>query len=678
MKHRAGLAAAAAGLILAGSIVAATGLTASAAGTQAVPAPEPRLDPAARAVAAADRAAVNGLDALRKHSSAEEFDRRAVYRSTTPSGKDLFYVSYDRTFKGLPVIGGDAVVAADAEGRVVSTVSAASGDIAVNTRATVSPAQAAAAARKGYLRVDRTSEPRLVVLTLDQPKPVLAWEVQVSGATKAQPSRKNFYVDAKNGKVAYAQEEIQAGTGTGVWSGSNLQIPTSGSSGNYQMRDTGRGISCANYSNGTGSIFTDADDVWGSSSKTDKVSGCVDVFYTSAKQSDMVNQWLGRNGLNGNGGAWPSYVGLADRNAYWDYVPNATLFGYNAAGQWLTGMDVVGHENGHGIDENTPGGTSQEAGLGEGTGDIFGALTEHFVNSPVDVPDYQTGEMVNFSGNGKPLRYMYNPSLDGRSPNCYSSSIPNTEVHDAAGPLNHWFYLLAEGNSPGNGKPDSPICSGGPSSVTGVGIQNAGKIFYNAMLLKTSGMTYKKYRIATLQAAKNLDATCNLYNRTKAAWDAVTLPAQSGEATCTPSGSDWSIALNPASGTVQPGSGVTATVQTTTISGSAQTVTLSASGAPSGVSVSFSPSSVQTGNSSTMTVSTTAGTAPGTYTITVNGDGTTDHSAQYTLTVGSTNPPPTAPDIDVAKVQAHLSQFGTIASQNGGNRRAGSAATPRR
>ncbi len=673
MKHRAGLAAAAAGLILAGSIVAATGLTASAAGTQAVPAPEPRLDPAARAVAAADRAAVNGLDALRKHSSAEEFDRRAVYRSTTPSGKDLFYVSYDRTFKGLPVIGGDAVVAADAEGRVVSTVSAAGGDIAVNTRATVSPAQAAAAARKGYLRVDRTSEPRLVVLTLDQPKPVLAWEVQVSGATRAQPSRKNFYVDAKNGKVAYAQEEIQAGTGTGVWSGSNLQIPTSGSSGNYQMRDTGRGISCANYSNGTGSIFTDADDVWGSSSKTDKASGCVDVFYTSAKQSDMVNQWLGRNGLNGNGGAWPSYVGLADRNAYWDYVPNATLFGYNAAGQWLTGMDVVGHENGHGIDENTPGGTSQEAGLGEGTGDIFGALTEHFVNSPVDVPDYQTGEMVNFSGNGKPLRYMYNPSLDGRSPNCYSSSIPNTEVHDAAGPLNHWFYLLAEGNSPGNGKPDSPICSGGPSSVTGVGIQNAGKIFYNAMLLKTSGMTYKKYRIATLQAAKNLDATCNLYNRTKAAWDAVTLPAQSGEATCTPSGSDWSIALNPASGTVQPGSGVTATVQTTTISGSAQTVTLSTSGAPSGVSVSFSPSSVQTGNSSTMTVSTTAGTAPGTYTITVNGDGTTDHSAQYTLTVGSTNPPPTAPDIDVAKVQAHLSQFGTIASQNGGNRRAGSA-----
>ena len=45
-----------------------------------------------------------------------------------------------------------------------------------------------------------------------------------------------------------------------------------------------------------------------------------------------------------------------------------------------------------------------------------------------------------------PIRYMYNPSLVG-DPNCYSSSIPNTEAHAAAGPLNHWFYLLAEGTT---------------------------------------------------------------------------------------------------------------------------------------------------------------------------------------------------------------------------------------
>ena len=35
------------------------------------------------------------------------------------------------------------------------------------------------------------------------------------------------------------------------------------------------------------------------------------------------------------------------------------------------------------------------------------------------------------------------------------------------------------------------------STVTGIGIQKAGKLFYNAMLSKTAGMTYLKYRTAT-------------------------------------------------------------------------------------------------------------------------------------------------------------------------------------
>ncbi len=54
---------------------------------------------------------------------------------------------------------------------------------------------------------------------------------------------------------------------------------------------------------------------------------------------------------------------------------------------------------------------------------------------------------------------MYNPSLAGDD-NCYSSSTPTAEVHAAAGPGNHWFYLLAEGTNPTNGQPTSPTCNG--------------------------------------------------------------------------------------------------------------------------------------------------------------------------------------------------------------------------
>ena len=127
-------------------------------------------------------------------------------------------------------------------------------------------------------------------------------------------------------------------------------------------------------------------------------------------------------------------------------------------------MDVVAHEFGHGVDDMTPGGISG-GGTQEFVGDTFGAATEWFSNNPADAPDYLVGEEINLVGQG-PIRNMYNPSAVG-DPNCYSSSIPSTEVHAAAGPGNHWFYLLAEGTNPTNGQPASTTCNG--TTLTGVG-----------------------------------------------------------------------------------------------------------------------------------------------------------------------------------------------------------------
>ena len=118
---------------------------------------------------------------------------------------------------------------------------------------------------------------------------------------------------------------------------------------------------------------------------------------------------------------------------------------------------------------------------------------------------------------------MANPSAVG-DPNCYSSAIPNTEVHAAAGPLNHWFYLLANGTS------GSTSCNG--STLTGIGIQNAGKVFYNGLLLKTSSWTHAKARVATLTAAKNLFGTtdCTTFNRVRDAWAGGQRPGAVGRA----------------------------------------------------------------------------------------------------------------------------------------------------
>ena len=99
---------------------------------------------------------------------------------------------------------------------------------------------------------------------------------------------------------------------------------------------------------------------------------------------------------------------------------------------------------------------------------------------------------------------MYNPSLAG-DPNCYSPSIPNERGARRGRPAATTGSTCSpRARSPTNGQPTSPTCNG--SSVTGIGIQKAGKIMYNAMLMKTSSSSYLKYRTWTLTAAKNLYA----------------------------------------------------------------------------------------------------------------------------------------------------------------------------
>ena len=276
---------------------------------------------------------------------------------------------------------------------------------------------------------------------------------------------------------------------------------------------------------------------------------------------------------------------------------------------------MLGHEHGHGVDDHTPGGISG-SNTQEFVADTFGAATEWFANNPTDTPDFTVGERVNLVGSG-PIRYMYNPSLAGDD-NCYSSSIPSEEVHAAAGPGNHWFYLLAEGTNPTNGQPTSPTCNS--SSVTGVGIQKAEQIMYNAMLMKTSSASYLKYRTWTLTAAKNLDATCGLYNATKAAWNAVSVPAQSGDPTCTGGGGTNTVTVNnpgAQTGTV----GTAKSLQmTATDSASGQSFTWSATGLPTGLSI----------NASTGLISGTPTTA-GTFSSTVTARDTTGSTGSATV-----------------------------------------------
>ena len=192
----------------------------------------------------------------------------------------------------------------------------------------------------------------------------------------------------------------------------------------------------------------------------------------------------------------------------------------------------------------TPRAASRATDTQEFVADTFGAATEWYANNPVDTPDFTVGETINLVGSG-PIRYMYNPSLAGDE-NCYSRRSRPQEVHAAAGPGNHWFYLLAEGSSPTNGQPTSPTCNS--STVTGVGIQNAEQIMYNAMLMKTSDLVVPEVpHLDPDRGQEPRRRPARLYNATKAAWNAVSVPAQAGDPTCTTGGTNTVTVNNPGS-----------------------------------------------------------------------------------------------------------------------------------
>jgi Zn-dependent metalloprotease len=582
---------------------------------QAAPA-QPAQSAEALAANAAASLVANHAAAL--HASTDDaFQQRQVI-----SAGGLKYVPYDRTYKGLPVFGGDFVVVTNSAGQVLDTSVAQENTISLpSITPTVTKQQAETTARGKLSKVDSVGAATLITYALGTPR--LAWESTVTGRSAEGPSRLSVIVDALTGAVLDTQEHVMAGDGTSAWNGPNpVHIDTTQSGSTFSLTDPAHTTQkCQDAANNT--TFSGPDDLWGNGNATSRETGCVDAMFDIQTENKMLSQWLGRNSFDGNGGGWPVRIGLNDLNAYYD--GSQVQIGHNQQNQWISSLDVVAHEHGHGIDDHTPGGISG-SGTQEFVADVFGTSTEWFANEPsqYDPPDFLIGERINLVGSG-PIRNMYNPSALGHK-NCYDSSIPSTEVHAAAGPGNHWYYLLAEGTNPTNGQPTSTTCNS--STVTGLGVQTALKIFYNAMLTKTTGASYLKYRTWTLTAAKNLfPGSCTEFNTVKAAWDAVSVPAQSADPTCTPSGGTVSVA-NPGNQSSTVGTAVSLSLSA---SGGTSPYHWAATGLPAGLSINAN-SGVISGTPTTQATSSVTATATDSASPAKSG------STSFTWAVGTTSP----------------------------------------
>ncbi|GHF70230.1 M4 family metallopeptidase [Streptomyces griseosporeus] len=510
---------------------------------------------------AADRptratAVENATDVLKDRASAlgltagQETKVRDVI--VDPDGTQ--HVRYDRTYHRLPVLGGDFVVhlAPDGSYRSASRATRAAISLATTTPAVSAPraadlaTNALRAVNLGETLRRLTAKPELIVDALHG-TPRLAWRTNaVAQDEQGNPVARTVLTDAASGAQIDAWDSLESASGDGasLYSGTvPLETTLSGSS--YQLKDPTRGNTytgdAANktdlcflgicFSRAPSTVFTDADNHWGTGTTSDRASAAVDAQYGTNVTWDYYKNVHGRNGIAGDGkGSYNRvHYGSNYNNAFWDDSCFCMTYGDGDGTTFgpLVALDVAGHEMSHGVTSKTAALTysGESGGLNEATSDILGTMVEWYANSASDAGDYLIGEKIVKPGFGKAaLRFMDKPSKDGKSADYWSSTVGNLDVHYSSGVANHFAYLLAEGSGPKtiNGVAyDSPTANG--STVTGIGRDKVGRIWYRALTVyMTSGTNYAAARTATLNAAKDLYGTGSTeYNAVAAAWSAV-------------------------------------------------------------------------------------------------------------------------------------------------------------
>ncbi|MFD1313311.1 M4 family metallopeptidase [Streptomyces kaempferi] len=466
---------------------------------------------------------------------------KLVVRDVVKDVDGTVHTRYERTYNGLPVLGGDLVVHESKAGRtegVTRAVKAAIKVASLKPQVTTAKAekQALTAAKSaGSAQTTADRAPRKVIWAATG-KPTLAYETVVGGLQDdGTPNELHVITDAATGKKLYEYQGIETGTGKSLYSGT-VTLSTTKSGSTYNLTDGTRGghktYNLKHGTSGTGTLFTDADDVWGtgtaSSSTTDQTAAA-DAAYGAQETWDFYKNTFGRSGIKNNGvGAYSRvHYGSSYVNAFWDDSCFCMTYGDGSGNTHpLTSLDVAGHEMSHGVTSNTAGlnYTGESGGLNEATSDIFGTGVEFYAANASDPGDYLIGEKININGDGTPLRYMDKPSKDGGSADSWSSTVGNKDVHYSSGVANHFFYLLAEGSGAKtiNGVSyNSPTSNG--STVTGIGRAKALQIWYKALTTyMTSTTNYKAARTATLSAASALYGSGSTeYTTVAAAWAAV-------------------------------------------------------------------------------------------------------------------------------------------------------------
>lgn len=272
---------------------------------------------------------------------------------------------------------------------------------------------------------------------------VYAVNFLVKGAAK--PSRPHFIIDAATGVVMEQWEGITHVDATGPGGNTKTGQYEYGVnygplvvSANCTMDSTN--VAAVNLNGGTSGTTPFQ---FACSRNTFKaINGAFspinDAYYFGHGVFNMYQAWLGIRPISQKLLMRVHYSSNYE-NAFWD--GSAMSFGDGATTFYpLVSMDVAGHEVSHGFTEQNSGlvYSGMSGGMNEAFSDMAGEATENFMKG---TNDFLVGPEI-FKGTGA-LRYMANPTQDGRSIDHASNFTSSMDVHHSSGVFNKAFYLLA-------------------------------------------------------------------------------------------------------------------------------------------------------------------------------------------------------------------------------------------
>ena len=469
---------------------------------------------------------------------------------------------HSQFYKGVRVWGGDAITHLDRNGLELPLTDSLKRNIQLNVAPSLSAGEALAAvlqdlAPLGSFSVAPISElvvypeTSLVVRkpgshTLDQDSDATGVEHQVIRHTLAYHihtelenaqdgiRHTDHLVNAHTGAILQRWNTLHTAgtTGTGIgnsqYSGV-VTVNTNSTPTGYELRDLTRGTGgtfgnnvvtnaahAATSSTAAGTVYTSATNTWGdganyventSTTAPNGQTAAVDAMFGMAKSWDFYKNVFGRNGIDGKGTATYSrvHIGSAYDNAFWSDSCFCMTYGDGSSFSTLTALDVAGHELSHGVCARTANLVycGESGGLNEANSDIFGTLIEFYARGGSGATIGNTGGnwTIGEQLSSTPLRYLYKPSLDGRSPDVWSSSLASLDVHYSSGPMNRCFYFLSQGATSTGNTSTSYL----PTGMVGLGNDKAAAIWFRALTTYlTSTSNYASTRTAAINAAKDL------------------------------------------------------------------------------------------------------------------------------------------------------------------------------